>query len=183
MEHEKRVVWIAWAIIIGIIGSILSFVGPNVAQAIILKTGNTLYIDTPVIANVLFFVGVVLLVLFCAFMYLGKKLIVFTVSSLILSIGFFYMGLTHYLIMTKEKIEEKPIMGIGKASYGWEDVAKGKMLITDMESGAGTLVLTFKDGHEMEFKRNDYMMDNFGMINRLLEENGVVYDIKEVNPK
>jgi hypothetical protein len=81
-------------------------------------------------------------------------------------------------MMTKENLIEKPLFSLEKITYDWADVAKGKMFITDPREGVGTLVLTFKDGYVMEFERNDYMLDNFGMINLLLKENGVVYKIE-----
>jgi hypothetical protein len=176
--HEKKLVWIAWAIMIGILGPVISFVGPNLIHEIFLKTGNTLYIDTPMLANILFLCGTVVLVLFCVLMYFGKKFLVFSFSSLVVACALLYLSNNYYLIMTKDKLEQQPLFSFSKISYDWDDIEKGKMQITDERKGTGSLILTFKDGHVISFERNDYMIDNFGMINFLLKENGVVYDIE-----
>jgi hypothetical protein len=175
--HEKKLVWTAWAIMIGIIGPVASFVGPNLIHELTLKTRNTLYINTPMLANFLFLGGVIALVIFCVFMYWGKRFFYITIPTLIVTLVLFFLSCHVFLVMTKDRIEEQQLFSIGRISYGWEDVAAGKMIITDTKSGIGNLVLTFEDGYEMAFERNDYLMENFGMINQLLKENGVVYKI------
>jgi hypothetical protein len=176
--NDKKLVWIAWAIMIGIIGPIVSFVGPTLFQEIFRKDRSTLYIDIPMLANILFLGGVVFLVIFCVFMYWGRRFITLSIPTLLVSGILFFLSCNYYLMMTKENLIEKPLFSLEKITYDWADVTKGKMLITDPRDGVGTLILTFKDGYVMEFERNDYMLDNFGMINLLLKENGVVYKIE-----
>jgi hypothetical protein len=175
--NEKKLVWIAWAIMIGIIGPILSFVGPNLFQELFRKTSQTLYINTPMLANILFFSGAVFLVLFCALMYWGRRFIAFSIPSVLIAAALFYLSFNYFLIMSKESLVEKPLFSFEEFTYGWDEVKEGEMLITDPKAGTGNLILTFKDGHIMEFERNKYMLDNFGMINKLLKENGIVYKI------
>lgn len=178
--HEKKIVWIAWAIIIGLIGPVIAFVGPNFIQLLTLKTGNTIYIDTPLKANLVFLGAVVLLVLCCVLMYLGKKVIAPAVALLFVSVALLYVSCNNYFLMTKEEIIEKPLVGTSK-TYTWADVEEGEMQITDMTSGEGKLVLTFNDGYVMKFNRNGYMIDNYNAIDSLLRENGVIYSIKELS--
>lgn len=182
MEHEKKYVWVGWAIIIGLFGPVLAFFGPNLFQLLTLKTGDTIFIDTPIRANYVFFAGILLLVLCCFFMYFGKKFLVFSITSLILSVAIIYVSITHYLLMTKEELIEKPLLG-KSIVYKWSDIKEGQMQIENMESGSGKLVLTFNDGYVMEFERNDFMIQNYNMIDTLLRENGVIYSIKEVSKK
>jgi hypothetical protein len=172
--NEKKLVWMAWAIMIGIIGPIISFVGPTLFQEIFRKDRNTLYIDIPMTANILFLSGVVLLVLFCVLMYLGRKFIAISVASVLVSGTLFFLSCNYYLMITKENLIESPLFSLEDITYDWDDIAKGKMLYTDPKAGIGNLILTFKDGHIMEFERNKYMLENIGMINKLLKENGIV---------
>jgi hypothetical protein len=182
MEHEKKYVWVGWAIIIGLFGPVLAFFGPNLFQLLTLKSGNTIFIDTPIKANYVFLAGILVLVLCCFFMYLGKKFFILSITSLILSIAIIYVSCTHYFMMTKDELIEKPLLA-ESIVYKWSDVKEGQMMIEDMESGNGKLVLTFKDGYVMEFERNDYMIQNYNMIDTLLRNNGVIYSIKEVSKK
>lgn len=172
--NEKKLVWMAWAIMIGIIGPIISFVGPTLFQEIFRKDRNTLYIDIPMTANILFLSGVVLLVLFCVLLYLGKRFIAVSVTTVLVSCALFFLSCNYFLMITKENLIEKPLFSLNEISYDWEDVAQGKMQYTDPKAGIGNLILTFKDGQIMEFERNKYMLENIGMINKLLKENGVV---------
>jgi hypothetical protein len=176
--NEKKLIWIAWAIMIGIVGTILSFVGPNLFHEVFRKTSHTLYINTPALSNILFFSGVVFLVLFCALMYWGRRFIAFSIPAVLIATALFYLSFNYFLMMTKENLVEKPLFSFEEYTYGWNEVKEGKLLITDPKAGIGNLILTFKDGHIMEFERNKYMLENFGMINKLLEENGVVYKIE-----
>jgi hypothetical protein len=175
--HEKKLVWMAWAIMIGIIGPVISFVGPNLIHELTLKTRNTLYIDTPMLANFLFLGGVIALVIFCVFMYWGKRYMFITVPTMLVSVLLFFLSSNVYLLMTKDSIAEQSLFSFTRLSYGWDEVTAGEMIITDPKSGLGTLALTFDDGYEMRFGRNGYLMENLGMINQLLKENGVVYKI------
>lgn len=172
--NEKKLVWIAWAIMIGIIGPIVSFVGPNLFHEIFRKTNTTLYINTPMLANILFLCGVVFLVLFCVLMYWGRRFIAFSIPTVLISGVLLYLSCNYFLMMTKENLVEKPLFSVGDITYGWDEVTKGKMLYTDPKAGIGNLILTFKDGHIMKFERNKYMLENIGMINKILKENGVV---------
>jgi hypothetical protein len=126
------------------------------------------------LANILFLCGVVFLVLFCVLMYWGRRFIAFSISTVLISGFLFYLSCNYFLMMTKEKLVEKSLFSVGDITYGWDEVAKGKMLYTDPKAGIGNLILTFKDGHIMEFERNKYMLENIGMINQILKENGVV---------
>jgi hypothetical protein len=163
---------------IGIIGPIVAFVGPTLFQEIFRKDRSTLYIDIPMLANILFLGGVVFLVIFCVLMYWGRRFIVLSIPTVLVSGILIFLSCNYYLMMTKENLIEKPLFSLEKMTYEWDEISKGKMVITDAREGVGNLTLTFKDGHVMEFERNDYMLDNFGMINLLLKENGVVYKIE-----
>jgi hypothetical protein len=170
---EKKLVWMAWAIMIGIIGPIISFVGPTLFQEIFRKDRNTLYINIPMSANILFLSGVILLVLFCVLMYLGRRFIGLSAATVIVSAVLFFLSCNYFLMITKENLIEKPLFSLGDITYDWDEVEMGKMLYTDPRAGVGNLILTFKDGHIMEFEKNKYMLENIGMINKLLKENGV----------
>jgi hypothetical protein len=178
--EEKKVIWAAWAVIIGIIGPIMSFVGPNLIQEIFLKNGRTLYIFTPTIANILFFVAVVFFVFYCVFMYFGKKLIIWSIASLLVGLALIYFSSNHYMIITKDQFAEKPLLAFEKVSYKWEDIENSRMVITNIQDGIGNLVITFNDGYVMEFERNKYLLENLKMIERLFRENNIDYklDIK-----
>jgi hypothetical protein len=182
MEHEKKYVWVGWAIIIGLFGPVLAFFGPNLVQLLTLKTGDTIFIDTPIKANYVFLAGILLLVLCCVFMYFGKKFLLLSIASFIISVAIIYVSSTHYLMMTKDELIEKPLLG-ESIVYKWSDVKEGQMMIEDMENGSGKLVLTFHDDYVMEFERNDYMIQNYNAIDTLLRQNGIVYTIKEVSKK
>jgi hypothetical protein len=172
--NEKKLVWIAWAIMTGIIGPIVSFVGPTLFQEIFRKDRSTLYIDIPMLANILFLGGVVFLVVFFVLMYWGRRFIAVSIPTVIVSAMLFFLSCNYYLMITKENLIEKPLFSLERITYDWDEVTKGKMQFTDPKAGIGNLILTFKDGHIMEFERNDYMLDNIGMINKILKENGVV---------
>lgn len=52
------------------------------------------------------------------------------------------------------------------------------MLIDDMRTGMGLLVIIFNDGERIEFEKNDYFHTNIGFIKSNLAENGIELGIK-----
>ncbi|WP_077617551.1 hypothetical protein [Bacillus sinesaloumensis] len=166
LEKIDKAYWVVLLIISLIVGIILGFIGPNMIHHILFKHGETFYVLTPFLSNILMLVAVGCFVLFCIGMLFEKKKwnytgLGFLVISILIS---YFANFGNYTLFSEQDITFKKMLT--KEVYHWKDIQEASLIEEYIKKGNTTVggnkqfYFTFTNNKEVELEIPDRNIAN-----------------------
>ncbi|WP_227396502.1 hypothetical protein [Jeotgalibacillus aurantiacus] len=176
---EGNMIWIVLGVITLLSGGFLAFVAPNLVHHLLFTYGDVILVQTPNFANVLFGVFVLLLSLFFFMIYKdNKKIKVAGFFVLLISIAFLAASMTSYTVVREEAIFHSEVLSLTSDRYEWTDVEDAVLLKMNDEIPYNSMVLSMKDGSELELKKGEFNFKK-NEIEGMLLSVGIRYQLTE----
>ncbi|WJY28146.1 hypothetical protein [Sporosarcina trichiuri] len=169
-----------------ILGPFMVFLLPNfVANSLHFRAGSW-FVFTQKGVYGLYAAAFALLIAACFVLYamsLVRKSWYIGGGLVVLSAFFFYLGSLHYIMLTDNGFEYRPLLSFSANEYKWGDVEDAVFRSVPSKDGDSTLTFTFDDGTPLEMKVDRLVFKFMQPIENRLSYEGVEVEKILIPPK